>query len=93
MSVGQKVTRTIDDLWRFTQIGGENRNVVKDGEWLETTEFPTTVHVELLKAKRIPNPVRVLFVSSVHPNIDTTVNSSLDCTNGMYNVCPTVLPR
>ncbi|KAH8106015.1 glycoside hydrolase family 2 protein [Cristinia sonorae] len=51
-----KVIRAINNAWQFTQIGGGNRDVVKEGEWLEVTEFPTTVHVELLKAKKIPDP-------------------------------------
>jgi hypothetical protein len=41
--------------WSFTQVGGGEGT--KDGEWLKTSEFPTTVHVELLKLKRIPDPV------------------------------------
>lgn len=43
--------------WSFTQIGGGQGT--KDGEWLTTSEFPTTVHVELLRLKRIPDPVSV----------------------------------
>ncbi|THH31326.1 hypothetical protein EUX98_g2891 [Antrodiella citrinella] len=54
----EKVTRILNEAWQFTQIGGGE--VVKDGEWLEVTEFPTTVHVELLKAKKIPDPILVL---------------------------------
>ncbi|ESK97613.1 glycoside hydrolase family 2 protein [Moniliophthora roreri MCA 2997] len=46
-------TRYLQD-WSFTQIGGGEGT--KDGEWLQVSEFPTTVHVELLKLKRIPNP-------------------------------------
>ncbi|TCD70426.1 hypothetical protein EIP91_003507 [Steccherinum ochraceum] len=51
-----KVSRALNDGWHFARIGGGDKDVVKDGEWLETTEFPTTVHVELLKAKKIPDP-------------------------------------
>jgi len=40
--------------WSFTQVGGGKGT--KNGEWLEVSEFPTTVHVELLKLKRIPDP-------------------------------------
>ncbi|KAG5639016.1 hypothetical protein H0H81_007924 [Sphagnurus paluster] len=46
-------TRLLQD-WSFTQVGGGEGT--KDGEWLKTSEFPTTVHVELLKLKRIPDP-------------------------------------
>lgn len=42
--------------WAFTQIGGGQGT--KDGEWIEVSSFPTTVHVELLKQKKIPDPVR-----------------------------------
>ncbi|KAK0482107.1 glycoside hydrolase family 2 protein [Armillaria luteobubalina] len=40
--------------WSFTQIGGGEGT--KDGEWLQASQFPTTVHVELLKHKKIPDP-------------------------------------
>ncbi|TRM61585.1 glycoside hydrolase family 2 protein [Schizophyllum amplum] len=40
--------------WSFTQVGGGEGT--KDGEWLQCSEFPTTVHVELLKLKRISDP-------------------------------------
>jgi beta-mannosidase len=43
--------------WSFTQVGGGEGT--KDGEWLQTSEFPTSVHVELLNLKRIPDPVRI----------------------------------
>ena len=47
--------RALQD-WAFTQVaGGEG---TKEGEWLPVSQFPTTVHVELLKLKRIPDPVR-----------------------------------
>ncbi|EEB89673.1 hypothetical protein MPER_12203 [Moniliophthora perniciosa FA553] len=46
-------TRYLQD-WRFTQIGGGEGT--KDGEWLQVSDFPTTVHVELSKLKRIPDP-------------------------------------
>ncbi|KAK7049564.1 hypothetical protein VNI00_005595 [Paramarasmius palmivorus] len=46
-------TRYLQD-WSFTQIGGGEGT--KDGEWLQVSEFPTTVHVELLKLKKIPDP-------------------------------------
>ncbi|KAJ7179206.1 beta-mannosidase [Mycena filopes] len=39
--------------WAFTQIGGGEGT--KDGEWLDVS-LPTTVHVELLKLKKIPDP-------------------------------------
>ncbi|KAL0950040.1 hypothetical protein HGRIS_010048 [Hohenbuehelia grisea] len=45
---------SISEGWVYTQIGGGEGT--KDGEWLQISQFPTTVHVELLKAKRIPDP-------------------------------------
>ncbi|KAJ7638773.1 glycoside hydrolase family 2 protein [Roridomyces roridus] len=35
--------------WQFAQIDG-------DGEWLPCSSFPTTVHLELLHLKKIPDP-------------------------------------
>ncbi|KAF5322547.1 hypothetical protein D9619_000300 [Psilocybe cf. subviscida] len=46
-------SRAIKD-WSFTQVGGGEGT--KDGEWLGVSTFPTTVHVELLKLKKIPDP-------------------------------------
>ncbi|KAG6919397.1 hypothetical protein DXG01_006280 [Tephrocybe rancida] len=46
-------TRLLQD-WSFTQVGGGAGT--QDGEWLQTSEFPTTVHVELLKLNKIPDP-------------------------------------
>ncbi|KAI0650246.1 glycoside hydrolase family 2 protein [Trametes meyenii] len=47
-------TRELHDGWTFTQVGGGD--VVKEGEWLPVKNFPTTVHVELLDQKKIPDP-------------------------------------
>ncbi|KZT29317.1 glycoside hydrolase family 2 protein [Neolentinus lepideus HHB14362 ss-1] len=44
----------LNEGWSFTQVGGGQGT--KEGEWLACSEFPTTVHVELLKLKRIPDP-------------------------------------
>lgn len=48
------IIRQLDRGWAFSEIGGGQGT--KDGEWLSIDEIPTTVHVELLKAKRIPDP-------------------------------------
>ncbi|KAH6914948.1 beta-mannosidase [Coprinopsis sp. MPI-PUGE-AT-0042] len=45
--------RSLDD-WVFSQVGGGQGT--KEGEWITTSSFPTTVHVELLKLGRIPDP-------------------------------------
>lgn len=47
-------THLLDCGWTFTQIGGGQGT--EDGEWLETSAFPTSVHVELLHSKKIPDP-------------------------------------
>ncbi|VDC02568.1 unnamed protein product [Peniophora sp. CBMAI 1063] len=52
--MGSNLRRELHDGWSFTQIGGGEGT--KDGEWLETASFPTSVHVELLRLKRIPDP-------------------------------------
>ena len=41
--------------WTYTQIGGGQGT--EDGEWLKTSAFPTSVHVELLHSRKIPDPV------------------------------------
>ncbi|KAF4620078.1 hypothetical protein D9613_005220 [Agrocybe pediades] len=46
-------SRNITD-WSFTQVGGGQGT--NEGEWLAVSSFPTTVHVELLKLKKIPDP-------------------------------------
>ncbi|TBU32964.1 glycoside hydrolase family 2 protein [Dichomitus squalens] len=46
--------RDLHDGWTFTQLG--KSQVLKEGEWLPVKSFPTTVHVELLGYKRIPDP-------------------------------------
>jgi beta-mannosidase len=47
----------LTENWSFTQVGGGDGT--KDGEWLTVSAFPTTVHVELLKLKKIPDPVSI----------------------------------
>ncbi|KAG6888821.1 hypothetical protein C0992_007435 [Termitomyces sp. T32_za158] len=46
-------TRLLRD-WSFTQVGGGAGT--QNGEWLPISKFPTSVHVELLKLKKIPDP-------------------------------------
>ncbi|TEB30224.1 beta-mannosidase [Coprinellus micaceus] len=46
-------TRSLEN-WFFTQVNG-GEGTAKD-EWLPVTSFPTTVHVELLNLKKIPDP-------------------------------------
>ncbi|KAI0723105.1 glycoside hydrolase family 2 protein [Earliella scabrosa] len=47
-------TRELHEGWAFTQVGGGP--ATEEGEWLPTQSFPTTVHVELLAHKKIPDP-------------------------------------
>jgi beta-mannosidase len=53
-------TRALDSGWSFTQLTDAPgyKRTTKKGEWISTQEFPTTIHVELLKLKKIPDPVR-----------------------------------
>ncbi|CUA77413.1 beta-mannosidase [Rhizoctonia solani] len=43
--------------WSFTQVGkrGET-SVTAEDEWIPTSTFPTSVHVELIKLGKIPDP-------------------------------------
>jgi hypothetical protein len=52
-----KRSRALSQDWQFTQIGGGQGT--KNGEWLPVSQFPTSVHVELLGLGRIPDPVRI----------------------------------
>ena len=63
--------------WSFTEIGGGEGT--KDGEWLSIEQVPTTVHVELLKAKRIPDPVSRSFLAKDPSSwfTDIMIHSSL----------------
>lgn len=45
-------------LYSLTNANGTDTGDVKVGEWAAVQNFPTTVHVELLQAKKIPDPVR-----------------------------------
>jgi beta-mannosidase len=54
------ITRSLTQDWFFTQVGGGRGT--KNGEWLAVSQFPTTVHVKLLKAERIPDPVRLILI-------------------------------
>lgn len=58
-----RTTRLLTD-WSFTQVGVDEAK--KISEWLPVSSFPTTVHVELLKLKKIPDPVSFYSASSEH---------------------------
>lgn len=44
--------------WQFTQLSssGPEEPVTKTDEWLAASKFPTNVHSELIKLKKIPDP-------------------------------------
>lgn len=55
LSPGMASTKVpLDTNWVFAQLGGGEAN--KDGEWLTASKAPTSVHAELLKLKKIPDP-------------------------------------
>ena len=79
-------SRALTD-WCFTQTGGGKGT--EDGEWLQVSSFPTTVHVELLKLQKIPDPVSNVAIESLLPitePFDPCPLSLLAFTNGTYNV-------
>lgn len=49
--------KNLNEGWTFTRTAGGGGDIVKEGEWLGVQSFPTTVHVELLKQGKIPDPV------------------------------------
>lgn len=49
-------TIVLNQNWEFSQLS-EQEAV----EWLPVTQFPTSVHVELLKAGKIPDPVGMMI--------------------------------
>jgi len=59
------IIRSLTQDWSFTQVGGGKGT--KDDEWLAAAQFPTTVHVELLHAERIPDPVCPIV--NIHANL------------------------
>ena len=56
-------SRDIHEGWTFKKVtaGGASDEYVKVDEEFIAQQFPTTVHVELLKEKRIPDPVSGSF--------------------------------
>ena len=78
-------SRPLHEGWSFTQVGGAARAGVKEGEWISVQSFPTTVHVELLKEGKIPDPVSGAARCPGSEMAHTTGSSS-GCKKGMYNV-------
>jgi hypothetical protein len=79
------ITRVLDDGWTFTQTRGGQK--MEDGEWLETSAFPTSVHVELLRLKKIPDPVRSASRNGYQRDANVLIyDSSLGSMSGIYSV-------
>lgn len=51
-SSSSSLTIQVDKGWKFAQETGDTTS----DEWVETSKFPTNVHSELLKLKKIPDP-------------------------------------
>lgn len=56
---------TLHENWSFTRVGGNGGGTIQEGEWLSVHSFPTTVHVELIKLKKIPDPVEPLSLNAI----------------------------
>lgn len=72
----RNTARELHGGWAFAKVGGPAEDALADGEWLPAQSFPTTVHVELLAHKRIPDPVRPL-VSTQAPSVCACVSALL----------------
>lgn len=46
---------SLGNNWSFTEVDGGQGTAID--EWLPVSQFPTTVHVELLKLGKIADPV------------------------------------
>lgn len=49
-------TTILNQNWEFAQLSEQ-----KGVDWHPVSRFPTSVHVELLKAGRIPDPVSIII--------------------------------
>ncbi|KAF8307944.1 glycoside hydrolase family 2 protein [Clavulina sp. PMI_390] len=76
----------INANWEFTQLGGGEAN--KDGEWLKASKPVTSVHVELLKLKKIPDPFVGLNEYDVQwvGESDWAFRTSFDVSDGSLKV-------
>jgi hypothetical protein len=57
-------TTTLHENWQFAQVRDQ-----KAIDWLPVTQVPTSVHVELLKAGKIPDPVSLSASIQIHPHL------------------------
>lgn len=56
--MASRKSRDIHDGWTFKKATKGGDEYVKVDEEFTVQQFPTTVHVELLKHNKIPDPVR-----------------------------------
>jgi len=80
----RSVNRILGYGWTFTRIGEDQET--EDGEWLKTSTFPTSVHVELLHLKKIPDPVSQTKCICQRGGILLIFDSSLGSMSGTYSV-------
>lgn len=80
-------SRNIHDGWSFKKTNSEDLAgaTVKKDEVYTVQQFPTTVHVELLKQKKIPDPV-CPSPDSIEKRLIEVHSSSSVCMNGMCSV-------
>jgi len=74
------VTTIIDKNWEFAQLRPQ-----QPLEWLPASTVPTSVHVELIKAGKIPDPVSIISFSAYFLNLCGLPSLSAR-TNGKFNV-------
>jgi len=80
----RSVNRILGYGWTFTRIDEDQET--EDGEWLKTSTFPTSVHVELLHLKKIPDPVSQTKCICQRGGILLIFDSSLGSMSGTYSV-------
>lgn len=54
------IKTVLDEGWSYSLVDAHGADTagVPGGEWTTAKHFPTTVHVELLREGKIPDPVR-----------------------------------
>jgi hypothetical protein len=59
LTMVQLAKQVLNEGWTYslTDAHGAETGGVEVGEWTPVKAFPTTVHVELLKERKIPDPV------------------------------------
>ncbi|KAJ3532447.1 hypothetical protein NM688_g7423 [Phlebia brevispora] len=81
------ISKEIHEGWTFKKVTSGGDNYVKVGEEFQVQQFPTTVHVELLKQGKIPNPFVGLHewdVQWIGEN-DWTFSTTFDVKDNEFN--------